>query len=76
MDDFRYTTHIGPEGDLHLHGVPLPSGQEVDVTIEVKTHKKGKIFNTSLAGIPVDYKDPFEPAVPPEDWDAINNASA
>ena len=70
MDDFRYTTHIGPNGDLHLQGVPLPSGQEVSVTVEARGNHKGQILKTSLAGEPVEYLDPFEPAAPPEDWEA------
>jgi hypothetical protein len=31
-------------------------------------HTRGQIFRTPLAGIPVEYIDPFEPAVPPEEW--------
>jgi hypothetical protein len=71
MDDFHFTTKIGPNGELHVN-VPLPPGQEVNVTVETRDHTKGRIFNTSLAGTPVEYIDPFEPAVPPEDWEAIS----
>ena len=70
MDDFHYRTRIGPDGEVHLHGVPLPSGQEVDIIVEVRSNEKGNILKTSLAGVPVEYTAPFDPAVNPDEWEA------
>jgi len=75
MDDFHFTTKIGPGGELHLN-VPLPQGLEVEVTVETRDHTKGALLKTSLAGTPVEYIDPYEPAVDPDEWNAINGSAA
>jgi hypothetical protein len=76
MQAFHTTSKVSSNGALVITGLPFGAGEEVEVTVESKSTTRGQIFRTPLAGIPVEYVDPFNPAVPPEEWEAMNNASS
>ncbi|HEY3874957.1 MAG TPA: hypothetical protein VGM92_05740 [Candidatus Kapabacteria bacterium] len=76
MQAYHTTSKISQNGALVITGLPFHAGDEVEVTVEPKITARGQIFRTPLAGVPVEYIDPFEPAVPPEDWEAINDAAS
>ena len=76
MQTYHTTSRISQNGALVITGLPFRAGEEVEVTVEPKISAKGQIFRTPLAGVPVEYIDPYEPAVPPEDWEVIKDASA
>ncbi len=76
MQAYHTTSKISQNGALVITGLPFRVGDEVEVTVEPKVTKRGQIFRTPLAGVPIEYIDPFEPAAPAEDWEATNDASA
>lgn len=56
-------------GIVHLENVPLGDG-EVEVIVQRKATKE-TAFENPLRGALLKYDDPFEPAGPPEDWEAL-----
>lgn len=64
-------TTIQKEGELHLVGIPVKTGDRVQVVI---ISKDGQSSNGGsrypLHGKPIRYADPFEPAGDPDDWEA------
>ena len=76
MQAYHTTSTISQAGALVLTGLPFPPGDEVEVTVEPKHGSLGQIFRGPLAGVPVEYIAPTEPAIPPEDWEALNDASS
>ena len=66
----RLTAQVQPDGSLFLSHVPFPPGATVEVAVTEQdvtapTDKDRYPYH----GIQIKYLDPFEPAVPPEDWD-------
>jgi hypothetical protein len=76
MHAYHTTLQMPPNGALVITGLPFHAGDEVEITVESKVTWRGQIFRTPLAGVPVEYINPFEPPVPPEEWEAINDAAA
>ena len=76
MQTYHTTTRLSRSGTLTIGGLPFKEGEEVEVTVEARSSFEGQIFRTPLAGVPVVYIDPFEPAVPPEEWEAMGNAAS
>lgn len=65
---------VASGGTLTLRGLPLPAGEQVHVSITPKiTAAAGQ--SHPLRGLPVTYIDPFEPATPPDDWEACDDRS-
>ena len=66
---------------LTLRNLPFPPGTAVEVIVLERIGAPDTTTGggtdaheaTPLAGTVLRYDDPFEPAVPPEDWDAIGN---
>jgi hypothetical protein len=56
-----------------LHDTPPPTAARVIVTILDATPLTPAIPSQAfpLAGSVLAYRDPFEPAVPPEEWDCL-----
>jgi len=50
-------------------GTQLPEGAKVTITVEPGTADRDDYLK--LRGTATRYDDPFGPAVPPEDWDAL-----
>jgi hypothetical protein len=72
MSAIRVEATMSSDGKLSLNGLPFRAGEVVQVVIMPKTSSVGD-NPYPLRGLPVEYIDPFEPAVPPEDWDALND---
>jgi hypothetical protein len=65
----RVETTLTSGGRLILEDLPYPAGQAVEVIVLPRIGPApGNPY--PLRGKPLVYKDPFEPAVPPEEWDA------
>ena len=63
-------TTIEKNGNLHLEGLPLPSGARVQVVVIEKKDRLPNAPRYPLQGEPFQYDDPFGPATDPEDWEA------
>ena len=77
---YSYHTHtkIAPNGLPLLGKLPFTEGEEVEVTIESKngTPKHFKREFPYRGKEPFKYIDPYEPAVPNSDWDALKDDPA
>lgn len=73
MQAYHIDTTVTPEGLLLLPKLPLTAGQRVSVTIEPKNGAAHTRRSFPLRGLPHRYTDPFEPAAPSEDWEALND---
>ena len=70
MQAMRWETIVNEDGTIHLSGLPWPAGEAVEVI--VLPHANPQSVNTArpLAGLPLRYDRPFDPAVAPEEWEA------
>lgn len=66
----RVETTLTSEGRLILDDLTFDAGQAVEVIVMPRI---GAVSGNPypLRGKPAVDKDPFEPAVPPEEWDAL-----
>jgi hypothetical protein len=71
MQPFHVEATVGKDGTLNVFGLPFQEGQVVEVSIVPHKTAAGGTSSHPLAGLPATYIDPFEPAVPPEDWEAL-----
>ena len=76
MQTYHYDTTVTKEGIPLLPKLPLHEGQHISVTIELTNGAEKPRRSFPLRGLPHEYVDPFEPAVPAEDWEALNDESA
>ncbi len=69
----RVETTLGDDGRLVLDQLPFPAGQAVEVIVLPQAGATPTAPVYPLRGKPVVYHDydPFGPAVPEEDWDAL-----
>ncbi len=70
MQPIQLEATVGKGGTLELAGLPFQDGAIVDVSVKLRS-ESDKRASHPLAGVPVTYIDPYEPAVPPEDWEAL-----
>lgn len=70
----RVETTLTDEGRLVLEHLPFAAGQAVEVIVLPRTGSVS-VDPHPLRGKPAVYKDPFGPAAPLEDWDALKDAS-
>ena len=68
MEAFKTKTKI-KNHSIKIDKVPFKDGEEVEVTVN-KVEKAPHNSKYPLRGTLLKYEDPFEPAVPPEDWEA------
>jgi hypothetical protein len=69
-NEHRIETTLGKDRSLVLKDLPFQAGEEVEVIILPRhPHPNGDDPYT-LRGSVLQYDDPFEPAIPPEDWEA------
>lgn len=73
MTKHKATAKVGKGGKIILENVPFAEGDEVEVTVEtaVKDGRQGRLKHP-MRGSVIRYDDPFEPACPPEEWEAQN----
>ena len=71
MQPIHVEATVGKDGTLNVPGLPFEEGQVVEVSIVPHKAQVSGSSSHPLAGLPVTYIDPFEPAAPPEDWEAL-----
>jgi len=72
MQAYRIETTVQPDGSLLLANLPFSVGEPVEVIVLSQPPPPLKTEPRSLRGLPVIYyQDPFEPAVPEEDWEVL-----
>ena len=75
MNAHKLAATLMEDGTLILKGLPFHAGDTVEITILEQPKKQPASQQTEypLQGKqPYRYDDPFEPAVPVEDWEAIS----
>lgn len=75
MTPTHYTAKVLPDGHLPLpKEFPVHAGDEVEVTLVpvVPTSDEAEMKRKNMKGSVLRYDDPFGPAVPPEDWEALS----
>lgn len=70
MQAHRIETTVQPNGKVILENLPFDAGETVEIVIS-KAENEAKENPYPLRGTVYKYEDPFEPAVPLEDWDAL-----
>ena len=65
MKEHKFKVVVLKDGQVVVDGVPVKEGQEVEVTIRIEE------------SLPATYRyiEPFEPAVDPSEWDALNGST-
>jgi hypothetical protein len=73
MNAHKLAATLMEDGTLVLKGLPFHAGDTVEIIIlEQSTLEEPVASNGSpLAGSVLRYDDPFEPAVPPEEWEVL-----
>lgn len=73
MQAHKIEAVLSENGTLVLEGLPFRAGEAVEVII-LERPQPQRVSSSSefpLQGTVLFYNDPFEPAVPPEDWDVL-----
>lgn len=78
MNAHKVETVLSEDGTLMLKGLPFSAGDAVEVIILERGNQSGKARASQaepnlypLRGTVLHYEDPFEPAVSPDDWEAL-----
>lgn len=72
MQAYRVETVVQSNGSLNLQNLPFSVGEPVEVIVLPQSSAQPKTEPRCLRGLPVVYhQDPFAPAVPEEDWEAL-----
>jgi hypothetical protein len=67
----RLKTTIKSGGKIMMEDLPFPDGQQVEVIIEPSAPRSQDLKYPLRGKQPFRFDDPFTPAVPHEDWDAL-----
>jgi hypothetical protein len=70
MHAHNLTATLGEDGTLVLKGLPFYAGDTVEIIILEQT-KAERPRDYPLGGTVLRYDDPFEPAIPTEDWEVL-----
>ena len=84
MDTFKTTAKIAKGGVLTVHNLPFAEDIEVEVTVRRQPEGSVKMevdpndlsrpaLHNPLKGTVIWYIDPFEPAIPEEEWEMLAN---
>lgn len=71
METVRIETTVQRNGRVVLDNLPFDEGEHVEVIIAEAKHSEVPVRTFRLKGTLLKYDDPFEPATPVEDWDAL-----
>jgi hypothetical protein len=78
MNAHKVEVTLAKNGTLTLEGLPFHAGDAVEVIILERSDKQSRLPMPSATNPyplqgkqPYRYDDPFEPAVPPEDWEVL-----
>ena len=72
MNSHRIKTALTENGKLSLQNLPFKKGDEIEIIILQQSTSTTKSDVDSLKDTVVNYSDPFEPAIFPEEWNANN----
>ncbi|MGH9837736.1 MAG: hypothetical protein ACREEM_03020 [Blastocatellia bacterium] len=67
----RTETSVKSNGTIVLSGLPFHEGDKVVVIITTRPEKSAQQNRYPLRGLPVEYKNPFEP-VAENDWSVLS----
>jgi hypothetical protein len=71
MKAHRIEITLTENGTLTIKDLPFQAGEAVEIII-LESHSRPKEENPyPLRGTVIRYDEPFEPAVPPEDWEVL-----
>lgn len=71
METFKTKAKVKNNHKVQIDDVPFKDGDTVLITIDKIEEGTNSIY--PLWGTIYKYDDPFEPAVPPEDWEVLND---
>lgn len=72
MNSHRIKTALTENGKLSLQNLPFKKGDKVEIIILQQNTQTIGSEAYSLKDTVIDFKDPFEPAISPEEWNANN----
>ena len=67
MKEYKVKVTALTDGRIVVDGLPVTKGEQVEVTIRMEEKVP---LSYPLRGLPVQYHEPFEPAVDEQEWDA------
>jgi hypothetical protein len=70
METHRVEKVIQSNGTVVLEDLPFDEGEKVEIII-LKSRAESEKGRYPLRGTTYKYENPFEPAAPPEDWEAL-----
>ena len=70
MEAYRIETTLAADGTVTVAPLPFKAGQRVEVIVLPAAGSGTGRGHERLRRMIDRYDDPFEPAVPPEDWEA------
>jgi hypothetical protein len=73
MEAFKTVVTVAKDGAVTVKGTPFAEGDPVEVVVlklETPPHPEATPPHPHRGAVP-DYKDPFEPAVSPDAWEAL-----
>lgn len=71
MEAHRVESVVEPNGRVLLENLPFEEGKTVEIIV-LETNEKETVFQKNpIKGALLKYDNPFEPACPPEDWEAL-----
>ena len=69
MTSLQLHAVVEKDGSVILEGLPFKPGETLAITVETAPCSNAERY--PLRGSVLRYDDPFEPAVPPEQWEAL-----
>jgi hypothetical protein len=71
MEAHRVESVVESKGRVLLENLPFEEGKTVEIII-LEANEKGVVIKPNpIKGSLLKYDNPFEPACPPEDWEAL-----
>jgi len=70
MQSAKIEAVVGKHGTITVTGLPMLEGERVEISVQTLP-LAGNPTSHPLSHLPLTYVDPFEPACPPEDWEAL-----
>jgi hypothetical protein len=69
MQPVQIEATVGQGGTVTLSGLPFRDGEKVAISISLPPSQSRNTSSHPLEGLPIIYIDPFEPSIPPEEWE-------
>ena len=71
MKAHRLEITLTENGALNLKDLPFQAGESVEIIILENQSSQQQANQRKLKGTIIQYEQPFEPAIPSEDWEAL-----